>query len=492
MGPVWARVAVCAALRYTRTVPIQPPGPTRDATLNETPVEGRTPLARPEAYLIVALESERPLAGSSRHSLRGVDEVTLGRGDERLAQREGRRLALTLPSPWMSGAHARVLRGPEGWRLEDLGSRNGTLVNGHLAAHMALRDGDLVEIGRTLVIFREALHAPPATPLDFDSRQATFPAHGLATVIPALAEEVDALVRVAQSLVPLLLRGETGTGKEITARAVHTLSGRPGAFVAVNCAAIPATLIESQLFGHTKGAFSGAVRDEPGFVRAASGGTLFLDEIGDLPAASQAAMLRVLQEREVVPVGTTRPEPVDLRVVAATNQPLEALVARGAFRNDLLARLDGFTHTLLPLRERREDIGLLLADLLGAIAPSPDPVTLAPEVARALFLYPWPLNIRELGQCLARASALARDRRVIERAHLPPAVAAVLGDRPAPSPTEAGEAPEGPRLQAQLEALLTEHQGNVAEVARAMGKARMQVHRWMKRFAIDPKRFRRS
>jgi DNA-binding NtrC family response regulator len=472
-------------------VPNPPSGSSRDETLNETPAEDRTPLTRPAAYLIVALESERPLSGSSRHALRGIDEVTLGRGDERLATREGRRLSLSLPSPWMSGLHARLVRGPEGWRLEDAGSRNGTMVRGTTVAHLALADGDVIEVGRTLLVFRDALHAAPSTPLDFDSRQATFPAAGLATLIPALAEEVEALVRIAQSLVPVLLRGETGTGKELTARAVHSLSRRPGAFVAVNCAAIPATLVESQLFGHAKGAFSGAVRDEPGFIRAASGGTLFLDEIGDLPAASQAAMLRVLQEREVVPVGTTRPEPVDLRVVAATNQPLEALVARGAFRTDLLARLDGFTHTLPPLRERREDLGLLVADLLGAIAPPPGTVTLAPDVARALFSYDWPLNVRELRQCLARASALAGTARVIERGHLPPAIASMAGARSAPLPAEAGELQDGPRLQAQLEALLAEHEGNVAEVARAMGKARMQVHRWMKRHGIDPKRFRR-
>jgi len=468
-----------------------PPRPPHDETLNETPIDEHAPIVRPAAYLIVVLESERPRSGSSRHSLRGIDEVTLGRGDERRAKRDGRRLEVSLPSPWMSGTHARIVRSEGTWRLEDAGSRNGTLVNGVPVAHVALADGDLIEVGRTLLVFREALHAPPSTPLDVDSREATLPAHGFATVIPAVAEGVDALARIAQSAVPVLLRGETGTGKEVMARAVHTLSKRGGAFVAVNCGAIPATLVESQLFGHKKGAFSGAVRDEPGFVRAADGGTLFLDEIGDLPAASQAAMLRVLQEGEVVPVGTTRPVPVDLRIVAATNQPLEALIARGAFRADLLARLDGFTHALSPLRERREDIGLLVADILGEVAAEPDKITLAPDVARALFLYSWPLNIRELRQCLARASTLAGDERVIERAHLPPAVANAPGIRTTAPPPAGGDADDGSRVAAQIEALLAEHEGNVAEVARAMGKARMQVHRWMKRFSIDPGRFRK-
>ncbi|MGH7297436.1 MAG: sigma 54-interacting transcriptional regulator [Polyangiaceae bacterium] len=472
-------------------MPSKPAGPTHDETLNETPGEAGAPLARPEAYLVVVLEGERPRSGSSRHCLRGVDEVTLGRGDERRAARSGGRLSVTLPSPWMSGAHARIVRDSRAWRLQDAGSRNGTLVNGNPVAHVVLADGDLIEVGRALIVFRDALHAPPATAADFDSRGACFPAPGLGTLLQALAEGVDALVRIAHSVVPVLLRGETGTGKEVVARAVHALSGRHGPFVAVNCGAIPAALLESQLFGHTKGAFSGAVRDEPGFVRAADGGTLFLDEIGDLPAASQAAMLRVLQEGEVVPVGTTRPVTVDLRVVAATNQPLEALVARGAFRTDLLARLDGFTYALSPLRERREDLGLLLGGILGELDTAPDPLTLAPEVARALYLHPWPLNVRELKQCMARAVALAGHARTIERAHLPPAVAAAAGAHGASTAGDAGPPEPGPRLRAQLESLLVEHEGNVAEVARAMGKARMQVHRWMKRFAIDPARFRR-
>jgi DNA-binding NtrC family response regulator len=471
-------------------VPSTPPGP-RDETLNETSGPGGFSLVRPEAYLFVVLESDRPRSGASRHSLRGVDVVTLGRGEERTAVRSGSTLDLRLPSPWLSGVHARLRRAPDGFRLEDAGSRNGTSVNGVRVAHISLADGDLIDLGRVLLVFRHALHGPPSTSLDFDSRIATAPAPGLATLVPALAEEVVALSRIAQSLVPVLLRGETGTGKEVTARAIHALSRRPGAFVAVNCAAIPATLVESQLFGHTRGAFSGATRDETGFVRAATGGTLFLDEIGDLPAPSQAALLRVLQEREVVPVGTTRPERVDLRVVAATNQPLESLVARGTFRTDLLARLDGFTHNLPPLRERKEDLGILVADLLGDMPAVPAALTLAPDVARALVAYAWPLNVRELQQCLARAVALAGVSGLIERKHLPPAVANAGGLSGASSPLDASEPQPEATLRAQLEVLLAQHEGNVAEVARAMGKARMQVHRWMKRLSLDPARFRR-
>jgi transcriptional regulator with PAS, ATPase and Fis domain len=471
-----------------------PPHP-RDETLTESPGGASQPLARPEPYLVVVLECERPLSGSSRHALRGVDLVTLGRGDDRAASRDGRTLRVALPSKWMSGEHARISSRGGVWHVEDVGSRNGTRVNGATVAHAALSDGDVIEVGHTLLVFREALHGPTRTLPDLDTRTASFPAPGLATLLPALACEVEALVRIAASPVPVLLRGETGTGKELVARAVHALSGRSGAFVPVNCGAIPATLMESQLFGHAKGAFSGALRDEPGFVRSAASGSLFLDEIGDLPAASQAALLRVLQEGEVVPVGSTRAVAVDLRVIAATHQPLEALVARGAFRTDLLARLDGFTYTLPPLRERREDVGLLVASLLRTILPDPAArFELAAEVGRALVAYPWPLNIRELYHCLARGVALARDG-VLEPSHLPRAVAAAAS---APSvaldPADVAgpvQEREDARLREQLEALLTQHDGNVAEVARTMGKARMQLHRWMKRFAIDPKRYRR-
>jgi transcriptional regulator with AAA-type ATPase domain len=469
------------------------PRPPHDQTLTESPFGAEAPLARPEAYLVLVLECERPLAGSARHSLRGITEVAIGRGGERGAKREGERLGLTLPGALVSTAHARIRRDAGQWRLEDLGSRNGTRVNGETVVHGVLADGDVVEMGHALFLFREAMHAPPGTALDFDTKMATFPAPGLGTLIPALAGEVAALVRIAESPVPVLLRGETGSGKEVVARAVHTLSKRAGPFVPVNCGAIPDTLMESQLFGHTKGAFSGALRDEPGFVRAASGGTLFLDEIGDLPPSSQAALLRVLQEGEVVPVGTTRAVAVDLRVIAATHQPLEALVSRGTFRTDLLARLDGFTYALAPLRERREDIGLIVADLLPAVAPEAAArLKLAPDVGRALLRYAWPLNIRELRHCLARGAALAKDAEVITREHLPAAIAASLvGPAEAPAGDEPAAPDDDARLHAQLEKLLTEHDGNVAEVARAMGKARMQIHRWMKRLGIDPKRYRR-
>jgi transcriptional regulator with GAF, ATPase, and Fis domain len=260
--------------------------------------------------------------------------------------------------------------------------------------------------------------------------------------------------------------------------------------VAVNCGALTATLLESQLFGHVRGAFSGALRDEPGLVRAADGGTLLLDEIGDLPLASQASLLRVVQEREVLPVGGVRPSKVDVRIIAATHRPLDQLASRGEFRADLLARLDGFTYALPPLRERREDLGLLVAELLAAAPPGAD-VRFTPEAGRALFAYKWPLNVRELQQTLARGVVLS-ERGVIDCPHLPAAVVRALeGPARVPAEDTATDGATDATMRAQLVSLLQDHGGNVSEVARAMGKARIQIHRWAKRWNVNLESYRR-
>jgi len=182
-----------------------------------------------------------------------------------------------------------------------------------------------------------------------------------------------------------VIRGHSGTGKEVLARAVHELSGRRGRFVAVNCGGLVESLVQSELFGYRRGAFSGATEDRPGVIRTANAGTLFLDEIGDMPSSSQAVLLRVLQEREVKPLGATEPIAVDIRVMSATHCDLEGLIAAGDFRADLYARLSGFEFRLPPLGERREDIGLLTARLLERAVPGVQ-LELSPDAARALFL----------------------------------------------------------------------------------------------------------
>jgi DNA-binding NtrC family response regulator len=292
----------------------------------------------------------------------------------------------------------------------------------------------------------------------------------------------------------VLLQGETGTGKELVARAVHELSGRSGAFVAVNCGALPPNLIEAELFGHRRGAFTGAVGERLGLVRAADGGTLFLDEVGELPATSQAAFLRVLQEREVVPVGVDHPVKVDVRLCAATLRDLEVLVATGQFRRDLYARLFGLTIELPALRRRRCDLGLLARHLLGLV-PGGAELRFAPAALRAMLRHDWLLNIRELEKVLTTAAALATDG-VIEIAHLPEPMRRGRAEpppaAPAPEPvTPAAARTSDDELHEQLVGLLTLHQGNVLAVSKALQTRRTQVYRWLRRFGIQAEAFRR-
>ncbi len=438
------------------------------------------------AFLFVVLEAARPTAGGARVSLAGVDALTIGRGDARVfAKPNAASRTIAIPDARMSTTHARIVRKDGALLVEDAGSTNGTLVNGVAATDAPLRDGDVIELGQTLFIYREIEGDLGRTP-DLDGGHDATPP-GLATLDPILARRYERLARVAAVPLPLLLLGETGTGKEVLARAVHALSKRPGPFVAVNCGAIPHGLLESHLFGHVRGAFSGALRDEAGLVRSASFGTLLLDEIGDLPAASQAALLRVLQEGEVTPVGSSAAIKVDVRVIGATHKPLEALVERGEFRRDLYARLAGYSFALAPLRDRKVDLGLLVASLFAsAKLDATTNVRLHREAARAMLRYDWPMNVRELEQCL-RASSVLAEEGLITLSDLPAPIADALHDAndDDDAPSDADE-----DLKRELLVRMAEARGNVSEVARLMGKARQQVQRWVRRFGIDPEAFR--
>ncbi len=438
--------------------------------------------------LFVVLEGERPLSRGARYSLVGVERVTIGRGPARAVTRssDGRTFSVSVPGRWLSSSHV-VVRAVGGeWIVEDAGSRNGTFVGGERITTRVLGEGDLVEAGRVWFSVRGAPANDGAVLRDEDAARTTQP-FGLRTLLPEIADGLAALARIAKgSHVPVLFLGETGAGKEVLAREVHAQSARSGPFVAVNCGALPSTLVEALLFGHVKGAFSGATRDEIGFVRSADGGTLFLDEIGDLPATSQAALLRVLQEHEVIPVGATRATKVDVRVIAATHRPLDTLITTGGFRSDLLARLKGYVHRLPPLRDRMADFGVLLADVLADVAGErAQRLTIEPQAARALLAYAWPHNVREVHLAMASAVALATGDE-IEARHLPAEVLA-----PEPSELAAPAVSDGDTvLRASLVALLVEHRGNVTAVARVVGKAPAQIHRWMRRFGIDPDTYR--
>jgi transcriptional regulator with GAF, ATPase, and Fis domain len=430
-----------------------------------------------------------------RWSLAELDEIAFGRGPERRIRTDGRRLAVELPDPWVSSRHATLNRVLGAWGIEDCKSRNGTLVNGVPVERSPLADGDLIELGQSFFIFREGITGADAPAVaEVDASQVA--AAGLATLSPGFGGELQRVQTMARSRVPVVVRGESGTGKEMIASALHCLSGRTGTFQAVNCGSLPATLVESELFGFRRGTFSGATQDRPGLVRSAEGGTLFLDEIGDLPLPAQAALLRVLQEGEVLPLGATKPVKVDFRLVAATHRDLDALAESGRFRADLLARISGFTITLPPLRERREDIGLIVAELLrrklGAQAAA---VVFSPNAVRKLFAYPWPFNIRELDNCLEAAIVLSASGPV-DVAHLPAAVTATPSQPGAPERRAKG-AVSGlsdidRKRREEIIAALRANNGNVSAAARMLGKARAQVQRWIKRYTIDPRSFRPS
>jgi DNA-binding NtrC family response regulator len=451
-------------------------------------------------YLHLVVDASNTLAGGARFLLDGIDEVLVLRGRERAVARERRnerhQLIVSLPSRWLSGIHARLVRESDGWLLEDAGSTNGTRVNGVLSARARLSERDVVELGRNFLTLRSARLPDIAGFGDCDSRERVKAMGPLATLLPEYEFNISRLARVATSSVSLIISGETGTGKEVLAQSIHRLSGRKGDFIAVNCAALTPTLAEAQLFGHVKGAFSGAVADAAGFVRAAQGGTLFLDEVSDLPKAIQGALLRVLQEQEVVPVGASRPQRVDVRFVVAAQAPLDRYVQRGEFRPDLFARLSGFHHAIPPLRTRREDLGILIDALLrkhGATETSAP--SLAPALVSKLLAHDWPLNVRELEQLLSRASALSENGRLeLDDGAFGEEPAAPSGPAPSrePSPAEPTLSPEEVELRDTLIEALQSSTGNVAQVARSLGKAPMQVHRWMKRFGIDPQQFRRG
>jgi transcriptional regulator with GAF, ATPase, and Fis domain len=233
---------------------------------------------------------------------------------------------------------------------------------------------------------------------------------------PAMAEVFQLMETAAASSITVLIEGETGTGKELVARGIHRASARAdGPFLAINCAAMPETLLESELFGHRRGAFTGAIRDQPGLFRSATGGTVFLDEVGEMPSLMQAKLLRVLEQGEVVPLGESVPSKVDVRVLSATNRQLRSEVDQGKFRSDLYYRIAVFPIKLPPLRERREDIPILIQRFVKRAAERQHKmVTGFDEAALTVFaVYNWPGNIRELQNEVERAVALARDENLL-------------------------------------------------------------------------------
>jgi transcriptional regulator with GAF, ATPase, and Fis domain len=298
---------------------------------------------------------------------------------------------------------------------------------------------------------------------------------GIVGTSVALRRALDIARRVAVSDLPVLVQGESGTGKELFAKFVHDRSRRAaGPFVAINCGAMPEALIESELFGHVRGAFTGALRDQEGLFRAASGGTLLLDEIGEMSPRVQTRLLRVLQDQEVRPVGSQRATRVDVRVVAATNRDLRAEVQAGRFRQDLFFRVAGAVVALPPLRDHREDIPALAIASLRRIAAEPGmrEIPLGRAALGVLLAHDWPGNVRELEHCLRRAVAVAEGDEIAPED---------LGLSTPHSPSRVGS----PRLTLQrVHEALRAHDGNRTQAASALGVSRITLHRWIAKHEV--------
>jgi DNA-binding NtrC family response regulator len=305
-------------------------------------------------------------------------------------------------------------------------------------------------------------------------------------VAPRFVEVLELAETVAATDSTVLISGASGTGKEVVARYIHELSERSeAAFFSINCGALPESLLESELFGHVKGSFTGAVKDKDGLLVAAAGGTFFLDEIGEMSPSTQVKLLRAIQEREVIPVGATKAVAVEVRIVAATNRDLEEEITRGAFRSDLYYRLNVIQLHLPPLRERREDVPLLASHFLDRLAAKEGGrrMTLSEEALKILTRYDWPGNVRELENALERAAVLSPDDAIASGA-LPERV------REAPTPRlVAQEQSSNPSMEvverAYIQWVLQAEGGNKTRTAEVLGIDPSTLYRKLNRYGIE-------
>jgi two-component system, NtrC family, response regulator AtoC len=422
--------------------------------------------------------SDESAFASALTTLRVITPRELPDGPSLLVVSEGRaeQRALAGDGPWVLGRDAdcdvriddqslsrrhATLRGGAGWTIEDLGSSNGTKVAGKALAPLErrpLEDGEVVELGLVTLVL-QGLGRPGARGTA-----------GAAT--EARGQGLDWLVaRVAQGVITVLITGETGAGKEVLAERIHRESPRrAGPLVKINCAALPDALVESELFGHEKGAFSGAVGSRAGQIEAAHGGTVLLDEVGELPLAAQAKLLRVVEERMVQRLGATQKRTIDVRFLAATNRDLKAEVEAGRFRQDLYFRLNGLTLVVPPLRERPGEIEALasrFAAMSAAALGRPRP-SLSARALSKLRAHGWPGNVRELKNVIDRAVLLSDDESLDERA--------IALDTPSAGPEEGSlrEARANAERGAIVEALARSG-GNQTAAAKLLGLSRRML-----------------
>ena len=309
-------------------------------------------------------------------------------------------------------------------------------------------------------------------------------------VIDGSSSKIQDILRMVSRLkdtrTPVLIMGESGTGKELVARAIHfrgSLAKRP--FVAVDCGSLVPTLIESELFGYEKGAFTGALKSKTGLFAAANGGTIFLDEIGELPLEMQAKLLRVLQEKEIRPVGSNDKIKIDVRIVAATNRDLEACYKVGTFRKDLYFRLNVVTIQIPALRERKSDIPALVQSFLARYSPD-ERIQLTPAVMSCLLHYDWPGNVRELENCIERAIALG-NHKSIDIADLPPAIASNAPSLPIGSNASSSNMSNLEDIEREtIKRVFEQSKGDKVLTGKILGISRATLYRKLKRYNIEP------
>jgi len=367
----------------------------------------------------------------------------------------------------VSRRHLQIHRQGPIFALKDLESTNGTFLNGKRIQHAAVVPGAVLRVGDHVAVFVESV-APPSAFAELAS--GIWGGHELQLSLSAAR-------CAATSDIPILLIGATGTGKERVARAIHELSGREGPFHALNCAALPKDLAEAELFGYRKGAFTGADRASSGHFRAADGGTLFLDEIGELPACIQAKLLRVLEEHAVMGLGETSASPINVRIIAAAQSPLDDATSEKRFREDLLARLAGLIVTLPTLRERRGDVAALFMHFIERYS-GPRRPQIEARLIEALCVYGWPANVRELEQVARQLLAVHGSKDIIKREALPKQLLAQLPSvaETVPAPSAGSSERRDHDLQ-RLAIALQQSAGNVAAAAALLGFSRHRAYR---------------
>ena len=398
---------------------------------------------------------------------------------------------LVLDKPTVSSVHAEVKPTPRGFRVRDLGSTNGTRVNGVRVVEAYVDDGGTITVGDVALevrVSKDTVSQPLSTSTEL---------HGAVGTSSAMRAVFSRVERVAKTDATVLIHGETGTGKEVIAWSIYEASKRKDQpFVVVDCGAVARTLIESELFGHEKGAFTGADKRRIGAFERAHGGTLFLDELGELELELQPKLLRALERREIQRLGGDKPIPFDVRIIAATNRDLRTMVAKGEFREDLYYRLAVVSLELPPLRDRKEDIPILVDHFLNGLGADRSQL---PAGALDRFVeHPWPGNCRELKNAVERAVVLGETRFLHGQSAEDPA---------APQASTTSNSPDEPTGSFKIDAtvpykdqksaviadfeeryvrlLMKVHNGNVSAASRVAGIDRMSLHKILDRYGLD-------